>query len=54
MNVPLPVTALTHQIVVSLIGQGLGDVDFGALLQLEARNANLELVPDQRTVSDGL
>jgi 3-hydroxyisobutyrate dehydrogenase len=54
MNVPLPVTALTHQIVVSLIGQGLGDVDFGALLQLEARNANLELVPDDRTVSDGL
>ena len=54
MNVPLPVTALTHQIVVSLIGQGLGDVDFGALLQLEARNANLELVPDHRTVSDGL
>jgi 3-hydroxyisobutyrate dehydrogenase len=54
MNVPLPVTALTHQIVVSLIGQGLGDVDFGALLQLEARNANLDLVPDDRTVSDGL
>jgi 3-hydroxyisobutyrate dehydrogenase-like beta-hydroxyacid dehydrogenase len=54
LNVPLPVTGLTHQIVVSLIGQGLGDVDFGALLELEARSANFELVPDDRTVSDGL
>jgi 3-hydroxyisobutyrate dehydrogenase-like beta-hydroxyacid dehydrogenase len=54
LNVPLPVTALTHQIVVSLIGQGLGDVDFGALLELEARSANFELVPDDRPVSDGL
>jgi 3-hydroxyisobutyrate dehydrogenase len=54
LNVPLPVTALTHQIVVSLIGQGLGDSDFGALLELEARNASFEMVPDDRTVSDGL
>jgi 3-hydroxyisobutyrate dehydrogenase len=54
LNVPLPVTALTHQIVVSLIGQGLGDLDFGALLELEARSANFELVPDDRPVSDGL
>ena len=54
LNVPLPVTAVTHQIVVSLIGQGLGELDFGALLELEARGANLQLVPDNRTVSDGL
>ncbi len=54
LNVPLPVTALTHQIVVSLIGQGLGDVDFGALLELEARNAGFELVPDDQKVADGL
>src|ERR1700737_2901045 len=32
LNVPLPVAVLTHQIVVSLIGSGLGDVDFAALL----------------------
>lgn len=54
LNVPLPVAALTHQIVVSLIGSGLGDVDFAALLELEARGANVHLDPEARKVSDGL
>jgi 3-hydroxyisobutyrate dehydrogenase len=54
LNVPLPVAGLTHQIVVSLIGQGLGDVDFAALLELEARGANLALEPERRDISDGL
>ncbi len=54
MDVPLPVSALVHQIVVSLIGNGLGDVDFAALLELEARGANFKLEPDPRKVSDGL
>jgi 3-hydroxyisobutyrate dehydrogenase len=53
-NVSLPVTALTHQIVVSLIGQGFGDQDFAALLELAARGASLVLEPDTRLVSDGL
>ncbi len=53
-NVPLPLTALTHQIVVSLIGQGFGDQDFAALLEIVARGANLELVADPRFVTDGL
>jgi 3-hydroxyisobutyrate dehydrogenase-like beta-hydroxyacid dehydrogenase len=54
LDVPLPVAALTHQIVVSLIGNGLGDVDFAALLELEARGANLKLEPETREISDGL
>jgi 3-hydroxyisobutyrate dehydrogenase len=54
LNVPLPVAALTHQIVVSLIGNGLGEGDFAALLELEARAANLKLEPEERQVSDGL
>jgi 3-hydroxyisobutyrate dehydrogenase-like beta-hydroxyacid dehydrogenase len=54
LNVPVPVAALTHQIVVSLIGNGLGDVDFAALLELEARAAQLQLEPEGRQVSDGL
>jgi 3-hydroxyisobutyrate dehydrogenase len=53
-NVPLPLTALTHQIVVSLIGQGFGDQDFASLLEIEARGANLVLEPDPRFVPDGL
>ena len=54
LHVPLPVSGLVHQIVVTLIGNGLGDVDFAALLELEARGANLSLVPEGRTISDGL
>jgi 3-hydroxyisobutyrate dehydrogenase len=54
MNVPMPVSALVHQIVVSLIGSGLGEQDFASLLELEARAANLQLQPDARQVADGL
>ena len=54
LDVPLPVAALVHQLVVNLIGNGLGDEDFAALLKLEARGANLELQPDQRAIADGL
>jgi len=54
LNVPLPVSAVVHQIVVSLIGRGLGDEDFAALLKLEAGGANLTLQPDGRAISDGL
>jgi 3-hydroxyisobutyrate dehydrogenase-like beta-hydroxyacid dehydrogenase len=54
MNVPMPVSALVHQIIVNLIGSGMGDQDFESLLELEARGANLELEPDPREVPDGL
>jgi 3-hydroxyisobutyrate dehydrogenase len=54
LNVPLPVAVLTHQIVVNLIANGLGDVDFAALLELAARGANLHLQPEPKEVSDGL
>jgi 3-hydroxyisobutyrate dehydrogenase len=54
LNVPVPVAAITHQIVVGLIGNGLGDVDFAALLELEARAANFKLEPEARQISDGL
>ncbi len=54
MNVPMPVSALVHEIVMSLIGSGMGDQDFASLLELEARGANLQLEPDLRKVPDGL
>jgi 3-hydroxyisobutyrate dehydrogenase-like beta-hydroxyacid dehydrogenase len=53
-NVPLPVSALVHQIVVNLIGNGLGDKDFASLLELEALGAGLRLEADPRHVADGL
>jgi 3-hydroxyisobutyrate dehydrogenase-like beta-hydroxyacid dehydrogenase len=54
LNVPLPVAALVHQLVVNLIGLGLGDQDFSALLEQEARGAGLQLKSEQRDLSDGL
>jgi 3-hydroxyisobutyrate dehydrogenase len=54
LDVPLPVSTLTHQIVVDLISKGWGDDDFAALLELEARGANFTLEPDPRHVPDGL
>ena len=53
-DVPLPVSAVTHQIVTHLIGRGFGDDDFATLLQLEADGAGLDLQSENRDVSDGL
>ena len=53
-DVPLPVAALTHQLVVHLIGSGRGDADFAALLELEAEGAGVRLASENRAVSDGL
>src|ERR1700682_2867938 len=54
LNVPMPVSALVHQIVMNLIGNGMGELDFASLLELEARGANLKLEPDPRQVPEGL
>ncbi len=53
-EVPLPVAALVHQIVQSLVGRGHGEQDFAALLELEAQSAGLDLVSEEADVSDGL
>jgi 3-hydroxyisobutyrate dehydrogenase-like beta-hydroxyacid dehydrogenase len=54
LNVPLPTAALVHQMVVTGIGQGRGDVDFGALLEMEAEASGRSLESEDREVSDGL
>jgi 3-hydroxyisobutyrate dehydrogenase len=54
LEVPLPVAALVHQLIQSLVGQGRGDADFAALIELEARSANLLLESERAEVSDGL
>ena len=53
-EVPMPVAALVHQIVQSLVGQGYGGQDFASLLELQARAAGLELVSENAEVTDGL
>lgn len=53
-DVPLPTSALVHQMVVGLIARGYGDDDFATLLEQEAQAAGLELKPENREVTDGL
>src|SRR5438445_11169653 len=54
MNVPMPVSALVHEIVTQLVSRGMGDRDFASLLELEAESSNLKLEADRRHVPDGL
>lgn len=53
-GVPMPVAAAAQQVVQALIGHGYGEVDFAALLELEARGSGLELEPEGVSVPDGL
>jgi len=53
-GVPMPVAAVAQQLVQALMGNGYRDVDFAALLELQARGSDLELEPEEVSVSDGL
>jgi 3-hydroxyisobutyrate dehydrogenase len=53
-EVPMPVAAATREVVQTLIGNGYVDCDFGALLELAAKGAQLRLRPENVAVSDGL
>jgi 3-hydroxyisobutyrate dehydrogenase len=54
LDVPLPVTALVHQILIDLVGRGYGDEDFATLILLEAANAGIDLTSEDVVVDDGL
>lgn len=54
LGVPLPVSALVHQLVTEAIGRGFGDLDFAALLAMGADAAGMALASDDRRVADGL
>jgi 3-hydroxyisobutyrate dehydrogenase len=53
-GVPMPVAAAAQQVVQALMGFGYEDIDFMALLELEARGSSLELEPENVPVGDGL
>ncbi len=53
-GVPMPVAAAAQQAVQALKGFGYDDIDFIALLELEARGSALELEAENVPVSDGL
>jgi 3-hydroxyisobutyrate dehydrogenase-like beta-hydroxyacid dehydrogenase len=54
LNVPLPTSALSHQIVLEGIGRGWGDQDFGAMLELQAGASGRKLESENVDVDDGL
>jgi 3-hydroxyisobutyrate dehydrogenase len=53
-EVPMPVAALVHQIVQSLVGNGFGQQDFATMIELQARASGLPLVSENADVPDGL
>jgi 3-hydroxyisobutyrate dehydrogenase len=53
-EVPMPVAAVVHQIVQSLVGHGYGDDDFATVIELQAQSAGLQLVSEDAEVPDGL
>jgi 3-hydroxyisobutyrate dehydrogenase-like beta-hydroxyacid dehydrogenase len=54
LEVPLPLATAAERIVENLAESFGNDVDFAALLALEARGAGLELEPENVEVDDGL
>ena len=54
LDVPLPLAALIHSIVVEGIGLGYAEQDFAALLTKEARAAGREIESENVEVDDGL
>jgi 3-hydroxyisobutyrate dehydrogenase-like beta-hydroxyacid dehydrogenase len=54
LDVPMPVAAASQQVVQALIGNGYEDVDFAALLELQAKLSGLDLVSEEADVTDGL
>jgi 3-hydroxyisobutyrate dehydrogenase len=54
LDVPMPVAAAAQQVVQGMIGAGYTDMDFAALLEVEARASGLELVPEGAEIDDGL
>jgi 3-hydroxyisobutyrate dehydrogenase len=54
LEVPMPVSAAAQQVVQALIGHGYTDVDFAALIALEAGGTGFKLEPESAPVSDGL
>jgi hypothetical protein len=50
----MPVVAAANQAVQALIGAGYEEVDFAALIELQASLSALDLVSEDAPVSDGL
>jgi 3-hydroxyisobutyrate dehydrogenase len=54
LDVPMPVAALTAQLVQGTVSSGRVDEDFAVLLDQQAAGSGLELKPENVAVDDGL
>lgn len=54
LEVPMPITNLTRELVQALIGAGYGEDDFAALIEMQAKAAGYEIEAENIEVDDGL
>lgn len=54
LDVPMPLTSLTRDLVQALIGNGYGAEDFAALIKQQAKASGIELASENAQVGDGL
>jgi 3-hydroxyisobutyrate dehydrogenase len=53
-EVPMPLTALTRELLQTMIGHGMTEEDFATLLVMQAKASGIGLKPENAQVSDGL
>ena len=53
-DVPMPLASITRDLVQAMMGAGLADQDFSALIVQEARMSGLDIASENVAVSDGL
>jgi 3-hydroxyisobutyrate dehydrogenase-like beta-hydroxyacid dehydrogenase len=53
-EVPMPLTSITRDLLQTLIGHGMSEEDFAALIVMQAKASGIELKPENVPVGDGL
>jgi len=53
-EVPMPLAALTRDLIQQMIGHGMTEQDFATLLLMQAKASGVELKPENVAVGDGL
>ena len=54
LEVPMPLTSLTRDLLQQMIGQGMTEEDFSTLILMQAKASGIELKPENKEVGDGL
>ena len=54
LEVPMPLTSLTRDLLQQMIGQGMTEQDFSTLILAQAKASGIDLKPENKEVGDGL